>query len=453
MYTLPAARPAPLYSLSPPGSHPPPSAYPSPRSTGRLDALTTAALGEATSALSLHDYAMVNAAADGSTAASDGPRSVSPALAKDDEGGSGKGKQPRKRGRKRINEDLTNIKGDDTLDSDAKRKLQNRAAQRAFRERKEKHVSDLEDKVAAQESELAQCRELIEQLRAENEALRRGDSVPSVLSGESPYVQRTLPSSDRTGSPPDVKPSLDSPAPVSSSPSFAKILADPSLQAACGAAPPPPNALPPPTPAAFPSPPEQQPQSSTSAPPFAIEQQPPAPVLDIDMTGLDDLSFDFDAPFDFSDSISLPPIFSSLMDDLVLPPSVPPSTLQSAVVYSDDVCPGEDDEPPPLPNGRIPCDKPECDFTAVSCALPIPWRPPQATGNDKDLWVAQKCWAKLLSHPLFVQCDSDDLCQELRDKTRCSDDGRLVCHKNDVCDIFRSIPAKVKLRQQQLSMR
>ncbi|CEQ42566.1 SPOSA6832_04384, partial [Sporobolomyces salmonicolor] len=440
---------------------------------------------------------MVNAGADGSTAASDGLRSVSPALAKDDEGGSGKGKQPRKRGRKRINEDLTNIKGNDTLDSDVKRKLQNRAAQRAFRERKEKHVSDLEDKVAAQESELAQCRELIEQLRAENEALRRGDSVPSVLSGESPFAQRTLPSSDRTGSPPDVKPSLDSPAPVSSSPSFANILAGPSPQAACGAAPPPPNVLPPPAPAAFPSPPEQQLQPSTSAPPFAIEQQSSAPVLDIDMTGLDDLSFDFDAPFDFSDSISLPPIFSSLMDDLVLPPSVPPSTVPSAVVYSDDVCPGEDDEPPPLPNGRIPCDKPECDFTAVSCALPIPWRPPQATGNDKDLWVAQKCWAKLLSHPLFVQCDSvrlfstcssalrsllslasapaasfdstltsfrpsgiplaqrpqDDLCQELRDKTRCSDDGRLVCHKNDVCDIFRSIPARVKLRQQQLSMR
>jgi hypothetical protein len=46
----------------------------------------------------------------------------------------------------------------------------------------------------------------------------------------------------------------------------------------------------------------------------------------------------------------------------------------------------------------------------------------------------------------------DELCQELRDKTRCSPDGRLVCHKGDVCDIFRSIPQKARIRQQQLSM-
>jgi hypothetical protein len=51
----------------------------------------------------------------------------------------------------------------DSLDADAKRKIQNRAAQRAFRERKERHVVDLEEKVVQQEAELAQCRELIDQ--------------------------------------------------------------------------------------------------------------------------------------------------------------------------------------------------------------------------------------------------------------------------------------------------
>lgn len=51
----------------------------------------------------------------------------------------------------------------DDLDADAKRKLQNRAAQRAFRERKERHVIDLEEKVVQQDADLAQCRELIEQ--------------------------------------------------------------------------------------------------------------------------------------------------------------------------------------------------------------------------------------------------------------------------------------------------
>jgi hypothetical protein len=43
-----------------------------------------------------------------------------------------------------------------------KRKLQNRAAQRAFRERKEKHVRDLEDKVAAQAEQMGFMRDMLE---------------------------------------------------------------------------------------------------------------------------------------------------------------------------------------------------------------------------------------------------------------------------------------------------
>ncbi|EEB98729.1 hypothetical protein MPER_01714, partial [Moniliophthora perniciosa FA553] len=61
-----------------------------------------------------------------------------------------------------------------------KRKEQNRAAQRAFRERKEKHVRDLEDKVAALEakneattSENENLRDLLSRLQSENMALRQ----------------------------------------------------------------------------------------------------------------------------------------------------------------------------------------------------------------------------------------------------------------------------------------
>ncbi|KLO06312.1 hypothetical protein SCHPADRAFT_1002416 [Schizopora paradoxa] len=61
-----------------------------------------------------------------------------------------------------------------------KRKEQNRAAQRAFRERKEKHVKDLEDKVAALEernqvavSENESLREVIGRLQSENMKLRQ----------------------------------------------------------------------------------------------------------------------------------------------------------------------------------------------------------------------------------------------------------------------------------------
>ncbi|KAK7059221.1 DNA-binding transcription factor yap1 [Paramarasmius palmivorus] len=61
-----------------------------------------------------------------------------------------------------------------------KRKEQNRAAQRAFRERKEKHVRDLEDKVAALEAkneatttENENLRDLLSRLQSENMALRQ----------------------------------------------------------------------------------------------------------------------------------------------------------------------------------------------------------------------------------------------------------------------------------------
>ncbi|KDQ17722.1 hypothetical protein BOTBODRAFT_93074, partial [Botryobasidium botryosum FD-172 SS1] len=60
-----------------------------------------------------------------------------------------------------------------------KRKEQNRAAQRAFRERKEKHVKDLEDKVAAleaksqtQTAENENLRDLLGRLQSENLLLK-----------------------------------------------------------------------------------------------------------------------------------------------------------------------------------------------------------------------------------------------------------------------------------------
>ncbi|KAI4518470.1 hypothetical protein K525DRAFT_259548 [Schizophyllum commune Loenen D] len=61
-----------------------------------------------------------------------------------------------------------------------KRKEQNRAAQRAFRERKEKHVKDLEDQVAALEAKNAEAssenqnlRDMLQRLQSENMALKQ----------------------------------------------------------------------------------------------------------------------------------------------------------------------------------------------------------------------------------------------------------------------------------------
>ncbi|KAG6919486.1 hypothetical protein DXG01_005745 [Tephrocybe rancida] len=68
-----------------------------------------------------------------------------------------------------------------------KRKEQNRAAQRAFRERKEKHVKDLEDKVAALEakndhavSENENLRDLLSRLQQENLTLKQSSFTFSV---------------------------------------------------------------------------------------------------------------------------------------------------------------------------------------------------------------------------------------------------------------------------------
>ncbi|KAJ3767386.1 hypothetical protein FB446DRAFT_696377 [Lentinula raphanica] len=68
-----------------------------------------------------------------------------------------------------------------------KRKEQNRAAQRAFRERKEKHVKDLEDKVAALEAKNQQAsaenenlRDLLSRLQSENMALKEASFTFSV---------------------------------------------------------------------------------------------------------------------------------------------------------------------------------------------------------------------------------------------------------------------------------
>ncbi|KWU47566.1 hypothetical protein RHOSPDRAFT_30997 [Rhodotorula sp. JG-1b] len=380
----------------------------------------------------------------------------------------------RKRGRKRIDEPFVDMSADEQLDAEKKRKLQNRAAQRAFRERKERHVTELEERVKLQEEQLREFVLAIRNLAAENEALRRGEDPPVTdvpssalnydLSSNPAAGMSSTPSSGLAASPTEVKPRAQPRRLKKTAATPPEPFASENAQLPIPVLPPPP-----------PPPPLERPASSLDL--LARASQAPdstlplPPELSVPLpTNFDEATFDFDAPFDFSETMPLPPLFSSLAEEFelmgslssgggvsgaTLPATANPATRMDApgsVGDVNDVCPNEEDEPPLLPGNRIPCDKPECDFTAVSCALPVPWRPPTVAGDDKNLWVAQKCWAKLCSHPLFPLCDSDELCQLLRDKTRCSDDGRLVCHKSDVCDIFRSLPKRAKIRQQTLSM-
>ncbi|KAG9310294.1 hypothetical protein JVU11DRAFT_9412 [Chiua virens] len=83
-----------------------------------------------------------------------------------------------------------------------KRKEQNRAAQRAFRERKEKHVKDLEDQVAAleakneaTEAENTNLRDLLSRLQQENLALKQAQftfSVPKPVPMTAPTPSTTV---------------------------------------------------------------------------------------------------------------------------------------------------------------------------------------------------------------------------------------------------------------------
>ncbi|TFY50226.1 hypothetical protein EVJ58_g11136, partial [Rhodofomes roseus] len=83
-----------------------------------------------------------------------------------------------------------------------KRKEQNRAAQRAFRERKEKHVKDLEDKVAeleaknqTTESENENLRDLLSRLQNENMMLKQAAFTFSVPRDNAPNMANGIPAS------------------------------------------------------------------------------------------------------------------------------------------------------------------------------------------------------------------------------------------------------------------
>ncbi|KAJ7585615.1 hypothetical protein C8J56DRAFT_948402 [Mycena floridula] len=102
-----------------------------------------------------------------------------------------------------------------------KRKEQNRAAQRAFRERKEKHVKDLEDKVADLEaknteaiSENENLKDLLSRLQNENMTLKQSSFTFSVPKTAQTFTPALSPSSSSTAKSPDSR----SPQSIFSSP-------------------------------------------------------------------------------------------------------------------------------------------------------------------------------------------------------------------------------------------
>ncbi|KAJ0340936.1 hypothetical protein COL922a_002880 [Colletotrichum nupharicola] len=94
----------------------------------------------------------------------------------------------------------SNSDDEDLTPAQSRRKAQNRAAQRAFRERKEKHVKDLEAKLANLEAEAQQkstenerLKRELQKISTENEILRATSSMNGHHSSTSPEPRMTGP--------------------------------------------------------------------------------------------------------------------------------------------------------------------------------------------------------------------------------------------------------------------
>jgi len=75
----------------------------------------------------------------------------------------------------------------------ARRKAQNRAAQRAFRERKERHVKDLEAKLAALEQNTTSLTSENSRLKAQLQAASTENEILKATSSSSPHAQPNFP--------------------------------------------------------------------------------------------------------------------------------------------------------------------------------------------------------------------------------------------------------------------
>ncbi|KAH8930178.1 hypothetical protein BT69DRAFT_1255585 [Atractiella rhizophila] len=331
-----------------------------------------------------------------------------------------------------------------------KRKEQNRAAQRAFRERKEKYVRELEDKLGFANSENREMKEYINDLENEVAALR---NKMTLLQQQLPSFQGT---NQQRQSPPFHPPSQ----PTTQSPQF-----QPQPQPTSQSPPQPQQHIP----AATQHHPDLNSSTNldTSVPMTAttdelsgsgsgsegmegMEAMEGMEGMDLSLPSIP-LDFDLDTISPSFLSLPLPPLFFST----VLPPTTSTSRPPTpSLLDTDRDGQGErgevdeDEDLDSLPPALV-CDKPECNFDALSCALPSPWRPPPTREGreEKDVVSCERAWAKLASHPEFKQCNVDELCLELRGKAKCTPSGRLGVEKEDLWAVYRSIPERARARE------
>lgn len=309
----------------------------------------------------------------------------------------------------------------DPNEPENKRKAQNRAAQRAFRERKEQHLKELEDRVEELENkadtannENEVLRKQVERLQAElhkyrNETTPSTSSIfsdskftfefpffqkPKSVSSETPMTDKSVSESvNFTGQSPENIPGLIQPTE-----SLSSHEAEPKddffcdkLSTACGTK-------------------EDPVPKYKTANPFLLSD-PEMADFTPDFLKTDNtsnlLSFDLDFLSDYKDQPGTD--FLSTLDGFSSSDpkvdNILPTTDIDADVNSSSQSDNEDDTIP-APAKMMTC-------TAV--------------------------WDRISSHPKFSEIDIDSLCSELRTKAKCSDTG-VVLNESDVNKVLSSLP-------------
>lgn len=329
----------------------------------------------------------------------------------------------------------------DPVEPANKRKAQNRAAQRAFRERKEKHLKDLEDRISELESESRTAtdeneflRQQVKRLQNELHHYRTARALPSPASSispssgkftfEFPFFQRTLSNqqskmtrSNSGGSSPSssiLSPlsNVDSSSSVASNSPHNKAISTPlcsnphkgedtfceQLNLACG------TRLDPI--------PKVSKLASNDSPLIISALQEDNNCLLPQKNSLNIMSppaFELDFLSEYRDPIFEPETFS-----------VPDLTTEASMFD---------------PLELINQDK--------SLKQTLPESQETVPANSNKLMTCTAVWDRISAHPKFGELDIDGLCAELRTKAKCSETG-AVLSEHDVNKVLSTLETRTK---------
>ncbi|KAF5101835.1 hypothetical protein D0Z00_000697 [Geotrichum galactomycetum] len=287
----------------------------------------------------------------------------------------------------------------DPVEPANKRKAQNRAAQRAFRERKEKHLKDLEDKISELESESRTAntendflRQQVKRLQNELNQYRAMRTTPSSTSStpassgqftfEFPFFQRTVFNQQNKKARTQQK----------GEDTFCE-----QLNLACG------TRL---------DPIPKAPKSISDDTPLIISALPDGNSLLSQNKSLNIMSppvFELDFLSEYRDPIFEPESFS-----------LPDLTTEASIFD-------------PLKPAK---QEPLKQQTESELQETVP-------ANSNKLMTCTAVWDRISAHPKFGELDIDGLCAELRTKAKCSETG-AVLSENDVNKVLSTLESRTK---------